>query len=227
MAIENRLHFMVPNPISTTAIGFPHPVTVSAEALSVNTLDMLIDVRESVGQGIWVCGVAIDYNGEVWTASKAIESDKLLELAKAPNDIQMATSKVFVYGVAEFIAYSLSTKTGLDMNFLTSCIRRFAKPEYTLVSTTQNTITAGIGELSELADHLPGVNEKVDCPALKGFYVLPGGPVKHVCNRTHSPLKSIIMHLNDGHKWSREQIADWLDKLYEEGVDLAFKDEAV
>lgn len=32
-------------------------------------------------------------------------------------------------------------------------------------------------------------------------------------------LEAVIIHLNDRHKWSREQIADWLDSL---DVDLAF-----
>lgn len=32
-------------------------------------------------------------------------------------------------------------------------------------------------------------------------------------------LEEVIIHLNDRHKWSREQIADWLDSL---DVDLAF-----
>jgi hypothetical protein len=35
----------------------------------------------------------------------------------------------------------------------------------------------------------------------------------------------MIQHLNDHHKWTREgQIADWLDKLHDDGmVDLSFK----
>lgn len=32
-------------------------------------------------------------------------------------------------------------------------------------------------------------------------------------------IASLIVHLNDDHKWSREQIADWLDTL---DVDLSF-----
>lgn len=31
-------------------------------------------------------------------------------------------------------------------------------------------------------------------------------------------LGSMIMHLNDGHKWTRERIADWLDELHDSGV---------
>ena len=31
-------------------------------------------------------------------------------------------------------------------------------------------------------------------------------------------LGSMVMHLNDGHKWTRERIADWLDELHDSGV---------
>ena len=38
-------------------------------------------------------------------------------------------------------------------------------------------------------------------------------------------LAPMIMHLNDHHKLSREEIADWLDKLHDEGViDMEFKE---
>ena len=38
-------------------------------------------------------------------------------------------------------------------------------------------------------------------------------------------VASVVMHLNDYHKLSREQIADWLDKLHDdELVDLTFKE---
>lgn len=32
-------------------------------------------------------------------------------------------------------------------------------------------------------------------------------------NGIPSPLKAVIIHLNDSHHWTREQIADWLDTL--------------
>ena len=42
---------------------------------------------------------------------------------------------------------------------------------------------------------------------------------------THpAPLSTVIMCLNDSHKWTRERIADWLESLE---VPLVFKDEPV
>jgi hypothetical protein len=33
-----------------------------------------------------------------------------------------------------------------------------------------------------------------------------------VC-RTAAPVTSIIVHLNDGHRWSRQSIADWISTI--------------
>ena len=58
---------------------------------------------------------------------------------------------------------------------------------------------------------------------------LPGinAVVKHPVDGTTSTLRSIIMNLNDYHKWSREKIADWLDEISDptgvNGPDLRFK----
>lgn len=60
--------------------------------------------------------------------------------------------------------------------------------------------------LSKLKDSLPGLR------------VIMGCPVK-LCSRKTN-VWYLIVHLNDTHKWKREQIADWLDTL---DVDLSFK----
>ncbi len=56
----------------------------------------------------------------------------------------------------------------------------------------------------------------VDCPGA-GEKVYDG----LICeSKKPCPLSDRIMHLNDSHRWTREQIADWLDTL---DVDLTFK----
>ena len=63
--------------------------------------------------------------------------------------------------------------------------------------------------------------------------VLPGIDcvVKYPCNcpgsfgrrPTSDTLKMVIIHLNDHHKWSREKIADWMDKLHDNGkINIEF-----
>lgn len=43
----------------------------------------------------------------------------------------------------------------------------------------------------------------------------------HPCTlKVACPIPSLVMHLNDDHKWTREQIADWLDTL---DIDLSAK----
>jgi hypothetical protein len=49
--------------------------------------------------------------------------------------------------------------------------------------------------------------------------------VEHPIDGEVESLSWIVMDLNDGHKWSREKIADWLDKLHDDGtLDLSFAD---
>lgn len=78
-------------------------------------------------------------------------------------------------------------------------------------------------QLAHFSQSLPGIHEEIDqCPLLGVEYhsVAHNGP--RVCDRKHNFLSSMIIHLNDHHKWSREQIADWVESL---PIDTSFKDE--
>jgi hypothetical protein len=47
--------------------------------------------------------------------------------------------------------------------------------------------------------------------------------VVHPVHSRLAPLWVVVIDLNDGFKWTREQIADWLDNLHESGtLDLSF-----
>lgn len=71
-------------------------------------------------------------------------------------------------------------------------------------------------QLSKSSNLLPGLFSKVECPCDLCWSSIDGAKL--------TPLKLVIIHLNDQMKWSREQIADWLDELHESGaVDLEFK----
>lgn len=63
-------------------------------------------------------------------------------------------------------------------------------------------------DFEELSASLPGSHVSVDCP---------------VCDKSphRELLPDIIIHINDEHHWTREQIADWLETL---DIDLEFKD---
>jgi len=33
------------------------------------------------------------------------------------------------------------------------------------------------------------------------------------CDRVRGPLESMVVHLNDGHQWTRERIANWVETI--------------
>jgi len=68
--------------------------------------------------------------------------------------------------------------------------------------------------LNTLIKAIPGIaNKSFNCPANAI------GSQHPKCKRVDF-LSDLIQHINDGHKWTRHQIADWLESL---DVDLQFK----
>lgn len=69
-------------------------------------------------------------------------------------------------------------------------------------SALSQQVFAGHTVVSELVRMIPDLEKTVLCPVIveDTFF----GPVS---------LVNVVMHLNDDHKWTREQIADWLDTL--------------
>lgn len=62
---------------------------------------------------------------------------------------------------------------------------------------------------SALEEAIPALRTSVRCPGVtNGVRCLKDGPIT-----------GVVMHLNDNHKWSRHDIADWLDTL---DADLSF-----
>lgn len=79
----------------------------------------------------------------------------------------------------------------------------------------------------ELAKLVPAIETaEVRCPAAgkrlarRANWSPNAVPPKCGYGKKKSSLNAIIIHLNDGHKWTREQIADWLDTL---DIDLTLQ----
>lgn len=72
----------------------------------------------------------------------------------------------------------------------------------------------GYTVVANLRDRLPGFYDEVACPIREFCGILHEGNAVTVAY--------MIQHLNDDGKWSREQIADWLETL---DADLTFTDE--
>jgi hypothetical protein len=68
--------------------------------------------------------------------------------------------------------------------------------------------------IAALATKLPGMEHVTTCPVCEKDSLLP----------YNDTLYMLIQHINDLHNWSREEIADWLDNLHDDGiVDLSFE----
>lgn len=66
---------------------------------------------------------------------------------------------------------------------------------------------------SNLALLLPGMDSYTFCPAC----------AEKDGDTSELQLYTLIQHVNDYHDWSRAQIADWLDKLNDDGIiDMSF-----
>jgi len=65
------------------------------------------------------------------------------------------------------------------------------------------------GAVSDVASRIPALRQRVVCPVegCEGHLDLTFG-VRYV-----GTVSIMIPHLNDDHKWTREQIADWADSL--------------
>lgn len=102
--------------------------------------------------------------------------------------------------------YSHYTNFSLDVenmeyNELQAAANLIASQQYTIDDWSDwgsDGLTPNI--LIDLGQQIPAlIDTQVDCPA---------------CTTTYTrPLGDVIIHLNDNHKWSREQIADWLETL--------------
>lgn len=126
-----------------------------------------------------------------------IDIAKALEgLATIAETLKTAWDKVALQTVATVDQFKpvFDTSGGIVSGSVT-----FQIPAYELIPSWY-----GPSILSELRPLLPGLSERIACPA---------------CPQNITSLDNVIVCLNDRHRWTREQIADWLDGL---DVDLRF-----
>lgn len=75
-------------------------------------------------------------------------------------------------------------------------------------------------DVMRLLIKMPGRNEWVFCPQCRLQHQLIYGDKAYLTDRVGS-LHWAIMHLFDDHKWTRDNIADWLEDM-EDQMDLTF-----
>ena len=85
------------------------------------------------------------------------------------------------------------------------------KPLDGWLGTEEYKETSAARELSDLSTKLPGVNYRINDICELQTDSITGGLEK--CSFHCPTVRDRIMHLNDFHKWTREQVADWLDEI--------------
>jgi hypothetical protein len=120
-------------------------------------------------------------------------------------DDKIAGSLTFNNCIYEYESIRQWNVEGISHN-LWAVIQRFV-----LKNHTRNHL---LDDPGVLARQIPGIKQVVTCPACKN------GEIKGITNSeymatTGESLMSVIIHLNDRHKWTREAIADWIETLDE------------
>lgn len=73
-------------------------------------------------------------------------------------------------------------------------------------------------EISSASKGLPGMGAVVECPDEKCGFTEMDKYGEWSSFRYKAKLWSVVQHLNDYHKWSRDKIADWIDDLHDRGI---------
>lgn len=139
-----------------------------------------------------------------------------IELSLDPDIIHDSNAIMHAQNILWLKAYEVMPMMGPDLSFMRYTLGmlnggkyhngQFAPPPKNInfSGPIANSKQPGYGGKDRRVDELPGVREMV----------------KHPVNGNTYTLETVIISLNDQHKWTREEIADWLDTL---DIDLTFK----
>lgn len=70
-----------------------------------------------------------------------------------------------------------------------------------------------------LKKRIKDIEARVECPS-DDCYLVSTDWATGAKEGYRNGVYAMVMHLNDDHRWKRERIADWLDDLAAEGLDL-------
>lgn len=85
--------------------------------------------------------------------------------------------------------------------------------EYKDYSISSYSVDKQENEVAKASRSLPGMLTLVETPDADCARICAQG-----WGRNELSLWRMIQHLNDGHQWTRERIADWIDELHDSGV---------
>lgn len=130
------------------------------------------------------------------------------------TDVTMLADLIFREMVNQCLIDHLDTAEKPSYGLTLGDIPSFPSP-FSIAFSIAGSPVPGFTETDKIVSDLTKL-----VPALKDFKTkCPWCTCNNIACMT-LPIPSIVMHLNDIHKWTREQIADWLDTL---DVDLTIK----
>lgn len=182
------------------SIGYPFTYT---------TIRLSLDhYVEQYSDGYWNATlkiVASNGLGEIAYHYTFMYSDKYL--VTAPMSFATNIHKYIISTQIDGIVYSIGGKseiTATEENILRSFITEYCMHDEKIDKKEESLLMS--------AQRLPGVQQLVELP-IRG-------------RGASMFLSSAIIELNDKYRWPREKIADWLDKLADEGkINIDFEDE--
>lgn len=167
-----------------------------------------ITVSDVPGKWMKLINVKIIYDGKGYAGSVAL-SYEFLEYSKMgliSDTISRLVSEMNVPAPEEYmnqvhkrltLMFLAGIKAGLpDFCKKSQLVEVTLKPNVVDVEPYEQSVEA-------MSEKLPGVMSLADSPCR--------------CFSRPATLHRIIIHLNDFHEWSRENIADWIDELHDAG----------
>lgn len=130
-------------------------------------------------------------------------------------DMLQLENKTFVItGYHENKRYEIVLGTPLNSNIKSKAVKELFGDDFdprSIPNGLYNLIISASRLLKSTGEFGPNHN-MLRHPAMRQEVTCPVG------NNYTSELQQVIMHLNDTHQWTREQIADWIDSLDEQPV---------
>lgn len=152
--------------------------------------------------GLWLPGILLCPHNESMMGAVSLQS-----LIIATNPYEVVASIIhsaFEQCQSEHAEFP-KLETGLKWNSNFAVSSSFNHP--LSPSTYKNDIQSTLGELFPAA-----ATTNVKCPVKKSK--------EHPHHNYEDRLLDVVIHLNDTHEWTRQQIADWLDSL---SIDLTLQ----
>lgn len=180
------------------------------------------ETPESVAEGQYLA-VNVDVSDE--SLYDLNEEQVIMSIAELANG-NVQGGSAFIIAVREWYL-STQVKKYVSGNWQTiGYTNSEIKFEYNESSDWFFKVALGKKETSALnkkdLEFLPGLGESVKHPPNQDNDFLPDCTER----KQEKFLQQMIIHLNDRHRWTREQIADWLDEISdptgETGPDLRF-----